>query len=369
MSTALPESGITWTTAVSAVEPELLYRGYRVDELAERASYLESAYLLIAGELPTTEAWADWQALLQGGLMLPDGIASWVTRVPAAASPMEVLSAALTRIRLSEGALAPGRTRDVLDHFPQWLGFLTAVVAGRVRWSRGEPVLEPRDDFGFVGNLWWLFQGREPTAAIERALETLLILGAEHGLAAGTIAVRLAAGVDADFAAALQAGVSVAMSRYPVGQAASTLDVLRDVRSNDRARDWVAARLETHQSIPGFEHRVYRVGDPRTDVVAALCRKFAERSGRQDREELAAAIEGAVWDQAQRLPSVSWPAARLLDYLGFDRSVFGPLYVISRLAGWTAHYVEQREQGRLPATSVNYQGPPPRSFAVDPERT
>jgi len=364
-----PESArIVWSTAVSAVEPDLLYRGYRVDDLAESASFLETAFLLISGDLPTSEQWADWQALLLGGLSLTENIAGWIKRVPPVATPMDVLSGGLTRMRLAEGPPLRATAQDVQDGLPHWLGFVTAVVAGRVRLSHGESPVEPRDDLGFAANLWWLFQSREPSPLIERALETLLILGADHGMTPATIAVRLAAAAGADFPAALQAGVSVAMSRRPVGQAEASLDVLRDVRTADRARSWVGQMAAKEKAIPGFEHRIYRVGDPRADWVAPLCRRAAERTGRMEREELASAIEGAVWDEMQRLPSVIWPAARLLDYFGFDRSTFGPLYVIARMAGWAAHYVEQRESGHMPTTTTQYAGLPPRRFQADHER-
>ncbi|MDX1970850.1 MAG: citrate/2-methylcitrate synthase, partial [Planctomycetaceae bacterium] len=247
---------IAWSTAVSAVEPDLLYRGYRVDDLAESATFLETAFLLVSGDLPTSEQWADWQALLIGGLTLPDNIVSWLKRVPAAATPMDVLSGGLTRTRLAEGPPARGTSQDVQDSLPHWLGFVTAVVAARVRMTRGDLAVEPRDDLGFAGNVWWLFQGREPSPAVEKSLETLLVLGADHGMTPATVAVRLAAASGADFPAALQAGISVAMSRRPVGQAEASLDVLHDVRSADRARVWVGQMAAKDKSIAGFEHRI-----------------------------------------------------------------------------------------------------------------
>lgn len=353
---------IQWSTAITAVEPDLLYRGYRVEELLESTSFLDTAFLLVTGELPTSEQFADWQALLMQGMYLPDSIASWITRVPAVASPMDVLAGVLTRIRLAEGPTALTSTQGIHDSLPQWLGFLTSVLASRVRWARGERPGEPRDDLSFSGNLWWMLQGREPSPLIEQSLERLLMLGADHGMSPSTVAVRLAAAAGADFPIAVQAGASVAASWQPVGQAAATLDVLTEVRSPDRARAWVDEAVTRQRPIAGFEHRIYRVGDPRADWIAPLCRKAAERTGRLDREALAESIEGAVWDRLQRLPSIVWPAARLLDALGVDRAIFGPLFVIARLSGWAAHYLEQRDEQKMPVTTTTYQGPEPRSL-------
>jgi citrate synthase len=367
-----PESSdsprIHWDSAVSTLEPELLYRGYRVEQLMESATFVDTAFALVTGELPTGEQSADWQALIRDGLNLSDAMSGWLSRVPATAGSLDVLSAAMTRVHLAAGPAVSGHMRESMDSLPQWLGFAAAILAGRARRLRGAEPLAPRDDLGFAGNLWWLLEGSAPSAWMESTLERLLILGAEHGLSPATVAVRLAAAAGADFPAALQTGLQLAKGWKPVGQAEATLDVLRNVRTPERAAAWVESAQARGKVIAGFEHRVYRVGDPRADWVVPWCQTAAKQAGRQEREDLASAIEEAVWKQCQRLPAVIWPAARLLDYLGMDRSLFGPLFVLSRMSGWAAHYVDQQQTGQTPAMTSIYRGPDLRYLQADSER-
>lgn len=354
---------VRWVTAVSSVEPDLLYRGYRVDDLAERVTFLETAYLLLTGELPTQEQVADWQALMLGGMTLPANVQSWLKRVPATASLSDVLLGVLGRVRLMDAPPEFLNARDLQAALPQWLGFLTAVLAARYRLTHGELPLEPHDELGLAGNLGWLLHGRAAKGSSERSLETLLILLAEHGLTPATISIRIAAVTGADWPAALMSGAAAVLSGQAVMDAQQTLQVLSDVKTVERASTWVEQRLEQDLPIPGFGHRIYRVGDPRTDLVASRCRQVAEQQGRIDREDVASAIEQAVWDQHQKLPNVRWPAARLLDYLRIEESLFGPLFLISRVAGWAAHYLEQRQSGNELSAAAQYIGPGQRSFA------
>lgn len=348
---------VRWTTAISAVEPDLLYRGYRVDDLIDRVTFLETSYLLLTGELPTHEQVADWQALMLGSMDLPANIHAWLRRVPGNASPADVLLSVLGRIRLMDEPPEFLRVSDLTAALPQWFGFLTAVLAARYRLTHGELPLEPRHELGLAGNLNWLLHGREGKGLAERSLEILLIMLADHGLSPATVSVRLAAVNGADWPGALLSAAAAVLPGHAVQDARQALHVLSDVRSADRATEWVRQRLESGQSLPGFGHRIYRVGDPRADLVASRCRQVAESQGRLDREDVASAIEQAVWEQHQKLPNLRWSAARLLDYLRMEEPLFGPLILISRMAGWAAHYHEQTQtQGDL-STLTDYHGP------------
>jgi citrate synthase len=341
-----------WQTAVSTLEPQLLYRGYPAEELAQSSHFLETSYLLVVGELPTDEQLADWQALLSDALSLPPALVGWLQRVPADACSTDVLLAAIAREPLRERTDAPGAQLSLADQFPYWLGRLTALLTARRRIAAGEPPVAPRSDLGFAANLWWLLKEDECPAWLEQVLDTLLILCAEHGLGPATRAVRLAATTGADFANALLAGIAVARGPYAAGAAADAIRVLDAVRTPERAATWVSTALERHGRVPGFRHRAYRVGDPRAECLTAVCRRVAERTDRLGREQLAEAVEHAMWDQAQVLPAVAWSISRILDNLGLEHDVFVPLYAISRLAGWTAHYAEQLQQ---PSATVRAQ--------------
>lgn len=354
-----------WDTAISAVEPQLLYRGYPAEELASSQSFLEVAYLLLTGDLPSDEQLADWQALLFEGLTLSPAVQSWLRKVPPSATTIDAIHTALVRGQLGDDRIVSLSDRDVLDTFPHWLGFVTALATQQPRIAAGNPLVQPRMELGFAANLLWLWRGREPSPWQERILETCLITAAEHALTPTTLAVRLVAGGGGDFVAALTAGISVAQGSGHAGVAGRCLDVLSEVRTPDRADSWVRQRISRGESIPGFTHRRYRVGDPRAEWLSPLCLRVAELNDRLDREDLASAIEQVVWDQQHLLPAVAWPMARLADYLEFDRSLFVPLYVISRMAGWAAHFVEQRRQPPPHPMRPHYTGPALRHLRRD----
>jgi len=347
-----------WETAVSTLEPQLLYRGYPADELAETSNSLEAAHLLITGELPPDEQFADWQALLHDALTLPAPVIGWLRRVPAHAETTDVLLTALAREPLRESADVPSTA--LIDRFPYWLGRITALTAARRRITRGHDPVEPHPDLSFASNLWLLLSEREPPTWLEHVLDTILVLCMEHGLTPPTLAVRMAAATGVDFPSAVLAGIAIARGPASAGGATAALSVLDAVRTADRAEAWVRTTLERHGSVPGFRHRVYRVGDPRTECLSAVSKRVAEHTGQTAREALANAIEHAVWDQAQLLPALGWPLSRMLDDLGLEHDLFVPLYVISRLAGWTAHYVEQTKQGAANIIRGKYTGEPLR---------
>jgi citrate synthase len=360
------ESANLWETAIAAVEPQLLYRGYAAEELAASRSFLETAYLLLTGDLPTDEQLADWQALLFEGLTLSPAVRNWLRKVPTSATTIDAIHTALVRGQLGDDRIVSLSGRDVLDSFPHWLGFIAAIATQQPRVAAGQPIVDPRSDLGFGANLLWMLRGKEPSGFYERAMESCLITTAEHGFTPTTVAVRLVAAGGGDFLAALLAGMSVAQGPLHAGAAGQALEVLSEIRTADRADAWVRQRTMKGQSVPGFVHRRYRVGDPRAEWLSPLCRRLAELNDKIDREELAGAIEQAVWDQQHLLPAVAWPAARIVDYLGIDRALFVPLYVLGRMAGWAAHFVEQQS---LPAPRMfrtQYTGPAARSVHASP---
>jgi citrate synthase len=234
--------------------------------------------------------------------------------------------------------------------------------------ARGNKPLESRDDLSYAGNLLWLLTGREPSAIAERACDALLILTAEHEFAPSTCAARVVASTRADFHSAVIAGMCAIKGAWHGGPGRQIIDVMEAVGRPESAQTIVRAVLEQYERIPGFWHRVYRKSDPRAELLAPFCRKVAEETGRLRSEDVAMAIESAVWDEQQILPSLDWPAARLLHYLGLDADLFVPIFVISRMVSWAAHYIEQQQSPQPIRPRGIYAGPPNRPFESLDER-
>jgi citrate synthase len=355
-------------TAIASIDGGLRFRGYAIDDLVDQSNFPEVAFLVIRGELPSHEQLADLQAILTEASVLEPDLLAWIERIPLNASAIDVLRTAVSLIALSEchdDDSSPGGAWDAVQRL---LAQLPVLVAARYRLARGQTVLETRDDLSYAGNLLWLFTGREPTSTAERAFDALLILTAEHEFAPSTCAARVVASTRADFYSAVIGGMCAIKGAWHGGPGRQIIDILEAVARPEAAGTIVRAVLEQYERIPGFWHRVYRTSDPRAELLAPFCQKVADESGRQQTEQVAMAIEAAVWEEQQILPSLDWSAARVLHYMNLDADLFVPIFTISRMVSWAAHYIEQQQSPQPIRPRGTYVGPPDRQFLPLGER-
>ena len=220
----------------------------------------------------------------------------------------------------------------------------------------------------YAGNLLWGLTNREPSPLAERALDAFLVLSAEHELTPSTYAARIVSSTRSDFLSAAIAGICAIKGVWHGGPGRQAIDILEAVEIPGAATSIVSAVLKQYERLPGFWHRVYRTSDPRSEILRPICRDVAAEVGMVRMEEVSAAIEAAVWDEQQILPSFDWPAARLLHYLGFDSDLFVPLFVISRSVGWAAHFIEQQQTAQPIRPRATYIGSAKREFLPLSER-
>lgn len=355
-------------TSIAAIDGGLRYRGYAIEELVENSNFPEVAFLIIRGELPSREQLADLQAVLSEAAALEPDLQAWIEQIPLNAPTIDVLRTAVSLIALDECHEDDATPEAAWDAVQRLLAQLPVLVAARYRLTHGGDLLPPRDDLSYAGNLLWLLTGHEPSSIAERATDALLILTAEHEFAPSTCAARVVASTRADFHSAVLAGMCAIKGVWHGGPGRQIIDILEAVSQPESAKTIVKAVLEQYERIPGFWHRVYRTSDPRAEILAPICRAVAESSGNEELEKVAVAIEGAVWDEQQILPSLDWPAARLLYYLGLDADLFVPIFVISRMVSWAAHYIEQLQMPQPIRPRGHYAGPPSRPFESLEER-
>lgn len=349
-------------TAIAAIDGGLRYRGYSIEDLVEQSNFPEVAFLVVRGELPSREQLADMQAILSEASSIEPDLQSWIERIPLNASTIDVLRTAVSLIALDECHDDDFSAEAAWDGIQRLLAQLPVLVAIRYRLAHGLDPVESRDDLSYAGNLLWLLTGRDPTAIAERATDALLILTAEHEFAPSTCAARVVASTRADFHSAVIAGMCAIKGVWHGGPGRQIIDILEAVAHPQAAPAIVKAVLQQYERIPGFWHRVYRTSDPRAELLAPICREVAKSMDRDDLEMVAIAIEAAVWDEQQILPSLDWPAARLLYYLGLDADLFVPIFVISRMVSWAAHYIEQLQLPQPIRPRGTYAGPPNRPF-------
>ena len=355
-------------SAVSSVGGELTYRGYAVEELVEHSNFLETAYVIVKGDLPSQEQLADVQAVMHEAAVLDDDVRMWIERLPLNVPAVDVLRTGVSLLALSDAYEEELSANDVWETLQRMLAQLPLMIAARHRTSVGWKPIEFRDDLSYVGNLLLSLTNREPTPLAERALDAFLILSAEHELTPSTFVARVVASTRSDFLSATIAGICTIKGVWHGGPGRQAIDILEAVEIPGAAQSIVSAVLKQYERMPGFWHRIYRTSDPRSEILRSYCREVAAELNKLPMEDVASAIESAVWDEQRILPSFDWPAARLLHYLGFDSDLFVPLFIVSRSVGWAAHFIEQQRTPQPIRPRTTYCGPEKRPFLPLSER-
>ncbi|MEA5457166.1 bifunctional 2-methylcitrate synthase/citrate synthase [Sinomonas sp. JGH33] len=363
-------------TAISKVNPEtnsLLYRGYPVQELAARCSMEEVAYLLWHGELPTQEELAAFEELERAGRALDPVVKRVIDELPTTAHPMDVcrtaasvLGARDTRAEDSSRATNLAKAADLFAAMP-------AVVAYDQRRrhsdSRGQDPIEPRSDLGYAANFLWMAFGEEPAPEVVRAFEVSMILYAEHSFNASTFTARVVTSTLSDLHSAVTAAIGALKGPLHGGANEAVMETFEEIGidpseshedAKRRAKDWMDAALAQKKKIMGFGHRVYKHGDSRVPTMKAALDDLIAYYGRPEILGLYDGLEQSM-DEAKGIkPNLDYPTGPAYHLIGFDIPTFTPLFVASRIVGWTAHVMEQLENNSLIRPLSAYNGPDER---------
>ena len=361
-------------TAVSTVGKSgagLTYRGYPIEELAAHATYEECAYLLIHGELPGAAGLQVYRRALRGRRGLSAALRRVLEAMPAASHPMDVLRTACSFAGAdAESAPAPaggaapydpdavrGRADGLLALLPGALLYQHAFAARGERLDVGEgaPSLAA----------WILDLLHDPDAATAdqaAALDAALILYAEHEFNASTFAARVVASTLSDFHSAMTAGIAALRGPLHGGANEAAMALIERFDDPDQAERALLAMLARRELVMGFGHRVYRHSDPRSPVVKQWAQRLAATGEQRRQFAVAQRIEAVMRREKGLFPNLDFYSALLFHNCGIPTPLFTPLFVISRVAGWTAHYLEQRDNNRLIRPTAAYTGPPTRSL-------
>ena len=356
------EGIIAGETAVSSLAGGLSYRGYAIDELARHARFDEVAYLLLYGELPKKDALSAFRQRLSHFAAVPHMVIDVLRAIPAKAPLMDVMRTACSLLAHWEPEVADNSHDANVRKAERLMAQLPVVLAARHRLRQGkEPVAADRHRL-FAENLLWMLTRRQPSPQAVQAMEMSLVLYAEHEFNASTFTARVIASTLSDLHSAITGAIGALKGPLHGGANERVLDVLREVGSADKAEAWIRDALARKQRIMGFGHRVYKDGDPRATLLKPLCAELAAQTGQTDMELMADIIERILRDEKKLPPNLDWPSARLYHYLGLAVALYTPLFVVSRVAGWSAHVIEQLDHNRLIRPVANYTGPSPRPW-------
>jgi citrate synthase len=359
-----PEAGladvVACNSSICLVDGEhcrLLYRGYDIVDLAEHSTFEEVAYLLWYGRLP---GFVEFQAFLDGftGCMkLPVETVMILRMFPHAATPMEVLRTAVS----SMGHWDPDSGNTRLDASLRKAQRLTEriplIIASHQRLRDGKEPIEPRSNYGIAFNFLYTLQGREPDPILVKAMDTALILHADHELNASTFAARVTAATMTDIYSAVTSAIAALKGPLHGGANAEVMRMLEEIGTPERAADWVLPRLAEKVKIPGFGHRVYRCEDPRATVLRGEVGKITDLTGETRYYEIAQAVEELMLANSKVFPNVDFYSAPLYHAMGIPLELFTPIFAVSRVVGWTAHILEQWKNNRLIRPTAHYTGP------------
>jgi len=359
-------------TAVSKVNPDtnsLLYRGYPVQELAARCSFEEVAYLLWNGELPTQEELAEFTARERAGRALDPVVKQVIDALPTTAHPMDVCRTAASvmgaRHELAEDSSREANMAKATDLFAA----MPAVVAYDQRRRRGQEPVEPRDDLGYSANFLWMTFGEEAVAEVVEAFNVSMILYAEHSFNASTFAGRVIMSTLSDLHSAVTGAIGALKGPLHGGANEAVMHTFDEIgirpeesleEAADRAKAWMENALAQKKKVMGFGHRVYKHGDSRVPTMKAALDKMIAHFGRPELLGLYNGLESAM-DEAKGIkPNLDYPAGPTYHLMGFDTNMFTPLFVASRITGWTAHFMEQLNANSLIRPLSAYNGPDER---------
>ena len=355
------------TTRLSEVDGErgeLVIAGYRVGELAGHATFEETTWLLWHGELPSARQLEAFRAALAGERSLAPATLDLLREcAQRGVDPMEALRIAAGTISLaSDDAVA------IVARVP-------TIVAAFWRLRHGAAPLSPRPELGHAANFLYMLSGAAPDAERVRGLETYLNTVVDHGLNASTFTARVITSTGSDLVSAVVGALGALKGPLHGGAPGPALDMVIEIGEASRAEAVLRRKIEAGEKLMGFGHRVYKVRDPRADVLAAAAERMFTRGGDMSLYGLARSVEATAlrlleeYKPGRRLQTnVEFYTALLLHGLGLDALLFTPTFAISRVSGWIAHAMEQRRAARIIRPQSEYAGPRDRKWAALSER-
>jgi citrate synthase len=356
--------GSTDLSNVEGLEGRLTYRGYDIHDLATHATYVEVCYLLLFGQLPNKFQLEDLKVRLAANRMLPQPLIDFMESTPKDAWPMDVLRTLVSGLALftpaDEDGAHPSNPRAAIHLIAK----TPSIVAAWDRIRRGLKAIEPLPNLSTAANFLYMRTGERPIKEAERALDTYLVLLSDHSYNASTFAARVTASTRADIFAAATAAVATLEGDLHGGAPGKVMKMILDIGKPDRAETYVRELLARGERIMGMGHREYKVRDPRAEHLESMAKALGQASDPKW-YEIARALEDAANKVLQEekpgkriYANVEFYTAPTLVSLGIPADEFTCMFACGRMAGWTAHILEQLNDNRLIRPQARYTGPP-----------
>ena len=337
---------------------KLVYRGYNIHDLAQKATFEEVCYLLLYGRLPDADQLAIFDRQLKAGRGIPQSVIHIIENVKAA-HPMDILRTAVSAVVALDENSHEASVAVALPSGVRLISQVATIVAAMHRIRQGLEPVTPRDDLGHAANFLYMMFGREPTAEDASIIDLDLVLHAEHSSNASTFAARVAAGTAADLGSAIVAAIATLKGPLHGGAAEAVQKTVEEIGDPQRAIDYVESKIKAGEKVMGFGHRVYKNDDPRGIELKGIAADLGVKRGNERWFQVLQQIEKAMEPYRAKgiYPNVDFYAGAVYSLLGIPDELFIPMFAVGRMPGWVAHVLEQYEDNVLIRPLLEYTGP------------
>ena len=350
---------IAGKTRISQIDPEkieLTYRGYNINDLVVHATFEEVAYLLLIGSLPTKAQLDAFCEEIAANRALPDWVIATLRLHPKTTHPMDMLRSGISALGADHPDANDNSHAANLRKAKTLIGQIPTVIAASQRIQNGQTPIVPRTDLGYAANLLYMLNGEEPATDAMKTLEISLILHAEHGYNASTFAGRVIASTQSDIYSGICGAIGALKGRLHGGANEKVMQMLLEINTVENAAAYLDEKLKKGEHIMGFGHRVYRDGDSRVPIMSRFAKTLGERLGTTKWSEMAAVITNVMRHEKGLHPNIDFPSAYTYYLLGIPIELYTSLFVAARIAGWTAHLIEQHDDNSLIRPISVYEG-------------